>query len=143
MAESGRLQDRIVIVTGATSGIGHAVAERCIVEGAVVVATGRRAGALQELQAAHGDRLIPVTADLSADGECDRLVAAAAERGPLQGVVHAADTVWRGEDTTQTTTAAILAFMTANLAPAFALTSAAAEAMAGGGGGGGSIVLVG
>ena len=130
-----------MIVTGATSGIGHAIAERCLDEGAVVVASGRRPEPLRELQAAHGDRLVPVTADLAADGECARLVAAATERGPLAGVVHAAGTVWRGEDTTHTTTAAFLAFMTANLAPAFTLTSAAAEAMAAAGGG--SIVLVG
>ena len=43
------LDGRVVIVTGASSGIGRAIASRCLAEGAAVVATGRRADALAEL----------------------------------------------------------------------------------------------
>ena len=38
-----RLQDKVVIVTGAGSGIGQTIAEECAREGAKVIASSRRA----------------------------------------------------------------------------------------------------
>ena len=35
-----RLKDKVIIVTGATSGIGQAIAERCVAEGARVLVHG-------------------------------------------------------------------------------------------------------
>ncbi|MDQ6818613.1 MAG: SDR family oxidoreductase [Actinomycetota bacterium] len=136
-----RLEGRIVIVTGATSGIGRAICERCAQEGALVVANGRRQTALEELEAGHRDHLVPHPADLAEPGECERLVARACELGELRGVVHAAGTVRRGEDPRSTTAAEFEAFMRTNLTPAFELTSAACAAMSDGAGG--SIVLLG
>jgi NAD(P)-dependent dehydrogenase (short-subunit alcohol dehydrogenase family) len=43
------LEGRRILVTGASSGIGRAVAELCVSHGARVLATGRRADALEEL----------------------------------------------------------------------------------------------
>ena len=43
------LEGRRILVTGASSGIGRAVAQLCVAEGARVLATGRRAEALEEL----------------------------------------------------------------------------------------------
>jgi NAD(P)-dependent dehydrogenase (short-subunit alcohol dehydrogenase family) len=131
-----------VIVTGATSGIGRAIAERCLGEGARVVASGRREGVLAELRTAHGDRVAIEAGDLSRDGACERLVTRAGELGPLRGVVHAAGTVRRGEDPRRTSTSEFQSFMAVNLAPAFALAGAAYAAMSEQAGGG-SIVLVG
>jgi 2-deoxy-D-gluconate 3-dehydrogenase len=45
-----RLEQRVVLVTGATSGIGHAIALRCAAEGARVLATGRDEARLAELE---------------------------------------------------------------------------------------------
>jgi 3-oxoacyl-[acyl-carrier protein] reductase len=41
MVREGSLEDRIAIVTGASRGIGRAIAQRLASEGARVVATGR------------------------------------------------------------------------------------------------------
>src|SRR5258708_30119007 len=45
-----RLEQQVVLVTGATSGIGHAIAQRCAAEGARVLATGRDEARLAELE---------------------------------------------------------------------------------------------
>jgi NAD(P)-dependent dehydrogenase (short-subunit alcohol dehydrogenase family) len=48
-APSGRFSDKTVLITGATSAIGRATAHIVAAEGGRIVATGRRAEALQEL----------------------------------------------------------------------------------------------
>ncbi len=53
-----------VLVTGATSGFGAAIARRFIAEGHRVVATGRRAERLQALAIECGDRLLPIVLDV-------------------------------------------------------------------------------
>ncbi|SNS89257.1 hypothetical protein SAMN06893096_11019 [Geodermatophilus pulveris] len=55
---------RIVLVTGASSGIGRACAEAFLAEGARVVAAARRTERLADLQAAHGDAVLPLTLDV-------------------------------------------------------------------------------
>ncbi|MDR3510746.1 MAG: SDR family NAD(P)-dependent oxidoreductase [Caulobacteraceae bacterium] len=54
----------IVLVTGATSGFGWAIAHRYVRAGAKVVATGRRAERLAELKAELGENLLPLTLDV-------------------------------------------------------------------------------
>jgi NAD(P)-dependent dehydrogenase (short-subunit alcohol dehydrogenase family) len=76
-----------VVVTGAGSGIGRAVAQRLVADGRDVVAVGRRSAPLEAL---HGVR--PVAADVSTEdgarrvaeaaGECAGLVAAAGGLSP-------------------------------------------------------------
>jgi len=131
----------VVIVTGATSGIGRAIAQRCLAEGAKVVANGRRPEPLRELAAEHGDRVVTLAVDLTREGAGEHLIEAAIELGGLDGLVHAAGTVWRGEDPRATTTSQFHAYLEENLTPAFALTAAACGAMADGEGG--AIVVLG
>jgi short-subunit dehydrogenase len=58
-----------VLLTGATGGIGNAIARALHERGAHVVVTGRRQEQLDELASELGDRVKPVTADLaSRDG---------------------------------------------------------------------------
>jgi NADP-dependent 3-hydroxy acid dehydrogenase YdfG len=45
----GKLERHVVLVTGATSGTGQAIARRCAAEGASVPATGRDQARLDEL----------------------------------------------------------------------------------------------
>jgi len=54
-----------VLVTGATAGFGLAIARRFIQEGARVIATGRRTELLEKLRAELGERLLPVTLDVT------------------------------------------------------------------------------
>jgi NAD(P)-dependent dehydrogenase (short-subunit alcohol dehydrogenase family) len=98
----GRLDGRTVLVTGASSGIGRAIATRCADEGASVLATGRDEARLTEL-AREQPAIAVYAADLAADGSADACVGAAVSRfGRLDGVVHAAGIVRRGEDIRET-----------------------------------------
>lgn len=55
-----------VLITGATSGIGRALAERMIENGIFVIAVGRRAERLDELVKAHGpDKIATDVFDVS------------------------------------------------------------------------------
>jgi len=129
------------LVTGASSGIGRAIAERCLTEGASVVATGRRPEALAEL-GAGSDRIVRHAVDLVEEGAPEALVALARERfGALHGLVHAAGTVWRNEDLRDSPDEAIRTFVDANLVGTIRMARAAYAAMTAAGAG--SIVLVG
>src|SRR3954464_12901546 len=63
-----------VLLTGATGGIGNAIARGLHDHGAHVLATGRRREALDELAGSLGDRLEPLVADLADRAAVDDLV---------------------------------------------------------------------
>ncbi|HEX6446349.1 MAG TPA: SDR family oxidoreductase [Streptosporangiales bacterium] len=71
--------DRVIIVTGAGSGIGRAAATGFADAGAHVLGVGRRAGALERTAAAH-PRIAVLPADLRAGEAPFAVVAAAVER---------------------------------------------------------------
>jgi NADP-dependent 3-hydroxy acid dehydrogenase YdfG len=56
------------LVTGATGGLGRAIARALHARGATILATGRREEALEGLRAELGDRLEPLVADLADRG---------------------------------------------------------------------------
>ncbi len=59
------LQDKIAIVTGASSGIGIAFSQKLIEKGALVYGLARRLNHLNEVKEKLGDRFIPVQMDVS------------------------------------------------------------------------------
>jgi 3-oxoacyl-[acyl-carrier protein] reductase len=82
------------LVTGATRGIGRAVVEQLLARGRRVVACGRDAQALAELERAHPGRVIGLTVDLSQPGAALATVDEALGRvGALSELVYAAGIV--------------------------------------------------
>lgn len=61
------------MVTGASSGIGEALARLLVAEGHEVTAVARRAARLERLQNELGERLIPVICDLESQTSVNRL----------------------------------------------------------------------
>lgn len=68
-----RLENKVAVVTGGTSGIGLATAKLFIEEGAFVFVTGRRKKELDDVVAVLGERSFGVQADSSKAADLDRL----------------------------------------------------------------------
>jgi len=71
----GKLEGKIALITGGTSGIGLATAKEFVNEGAYVFITGRRDAELAAAVKAIGSQVISVQADVSNLGDLDRLFA--------------------------------------------------------------------
>lgn len=110
--QTGRLTGRIALVTGASRGIGAAVARRFAREGAQVILTARTMGALEEVDDAiraeggsatlaplnllKQDGIDPMAASLfERFGKLDILVGNAGMLGTLSPVAHADPAKWR------------------------------------------------
>lgn len=68
-----RLDGKIAVVTGASSGIGRAIVESFVAEGATVVAFARNGESLRELQATHPGQVISVSGDVTVPQDLERL----------------------------------------------------------------------
>jgi NAD(P)-dependent dehydrogenase (short-subunit alcohol dehydrogenase family) len=91
---------QIVVVTGASSGIGRATAVRFGRDGAAVLAVGRKASALTDVAQAveqAGGRSVPFEADVTAAGAPEAIVAQAVHTfGGLTTLVNAAGIIATG-----------------------------------------------
>ncbi|MBT6275625.1 MAG: SDR family NAD(P)-dependent oxidoreductase [Chromatiales bacterium] len=68
-----QLTDKVAVVTGASRGIGEAIAATLIAEGAMVVLAARRADVLEATAQRLGERAVPVQADVTSLADLDRL----------------------------------------------------------------------
>jgi NAD(P)-dependent dehydrogenase (short-subunit alcohol dehydrogenase family) len=119
-------QGRVAVVTGGSSGIGLATAQRLVERGYDVVVTARTAGKLEAAAGSIGARW--VAAD-SADPEA--FAAVVAEAGRVDLLVHAAG-VMGGTFVRKESLATFESVLRTNLTSAFVVTAAALPAMAAG-----------
>ena len=76
-----KLREKVAIVTGAASGIGEAVAERYVSEGArCMLVDVKSADAISSLVERHPDHVHAVTADITRREDIERIVAGTVER---------------------------------------------------------------
>jgi NADP-dependent 3-hydroxy acid dehydrogenase YdfG len=135
-----RLRGRVAVVTGASSGIGRAIALRLVVEGATVIAVGRDKTRLDDLppQAAAGPGIIEptrldLTDDVARDGFVARLRAEAPARGRVDVLVHSAGNYYNGTHAEASLTD-LDAQYAANVRAPYALTQGLLPALRAGGG---------
>lgn len=84
---------KVVLVTGAGSGIGRAIAGAFLEQGASVAVVGRGEAALRESVDGHDDRVLAIAEDLTSPGAAERVADAVVDRfGRLDVVVANAGT---------------------------------------------------
>ena len=100
-----RFADKVVVVTGAGSGIGKATAERFLEEGAVVTLVGRTKSKLEDVaKPFRDDQFMIAEADVSNEDEVKDLISRTVEKfGQLDVLVNNAGVVAEGDVGTLTT----------------------------------------
>jgi NAD(P)-dependent dehydrogenase (short-subunit alcohol dehydrogenase family) len=86
----------VAVVTGAGMGIGRAIAQRLIGDGATVVGVDKSPEALDQALAELGERLVPVVGDIGSWDAHERAADTAAEHGELAWWVNNAGIDWVG-----------------------------------------------
>src|SRR6202051_2829977 len=86
MAETKKLQGKIAVITGGTTGIGLAAAKLFVKEGAYVFITGRRQKELDEAVQAIGTNVTGIQGDVAKLADLDRLYEAVKSKGRIDVV---------------------------------------------------------
>jgi NADP-dependent 3-hydroxy acid dehydrogenase YdfG len=139
-------RDRVVVIVGASSGIGRALALRCARLGDALVITARRADLLGQLAAeiaaarpGGGDALaktLPLTSDIRESNAGHDIVSAAISRfGQIDVVVYAAGWNVPQRSIYEATAQSWQTIIATNMSGAFAVTSAAVPVLREQGGG--------
>lgn len=129
MSEQTERGSRVALVTGATSGIGRAVAEKLAIDGFEVIVHGRdgeRGAATVRAIEESGGHARFVAANLADSGEVARL---AAEAGDVEVLVNNGGISWFGP-TVDLDTATFDALFASNVRSAYQLVAALAPGMA-------------
>jgi NAD(P)-dependent dehydrogenase (short-subunit alcohol dehydrogenase family) len=83
-----QLAGKTALITGGATGIGKAIAQRFILEGANVVISGLVADEVKAAVEELGDRSKGLVADLTEEGAAQRLVSMALESGPIDFLIN-------------------------------------------------------
>lgn len=83
------LKDKVILITGSTTGIGAAVARRCVAQGAKVMLHGRDEARIKKMCEELGDAAQYVIASLEDFTSCKKIVTATLEAyGSIHGLVN-------------------------------------------------------
>jgi NAD(P)-dependent dehydrogenase (short-subunit alcohol dehydrogenase family) len=83
------MSDKVILITGAASGIGLTTAKQFIEEGAVVIAADINTGALEEQAAALGANYRPMTLDVASNEQIESAAAEVArDYGKLDALIN-------------------------------------------------------
>ncbi|MPY66478.1 SDR family oxidoreductase [Deinococcus sp. SDU3-2] len=130
----GRFGGRTVIVTGAASGIGRAVASRIAREGGRVIAADLSGDRLEAFRAEHASLdIVPIVADVTKQADIEAIVAAAGDR--LDGLANVAGITDDMTPLHEVSDAVWSRVMAVNVDGPFRLTRAALPLMLAAGGG--------
>jgi NAD(P)-dependent dehydrogenase (short-subunit alcohol dehydrogenase family) len=135
---SGRFGGKVVVVTGAGSGIGAAAADRFAAEGASVVYADRDAGRLGRIAASP--TVLPVEADVADPASVGHLVDVTLERFGHVDVLVSNAGIWRGSHFLDTSDEEWDTVLGVNLRGTFLTCRDFARAMAAAGNGGSIVV---
>jgi NAD(P)-dependent dehydrogenase (short-subunit alcohol dehydrogenase family) len=81
---AGRLSEKVAVITGGTTGIGFAAAQRFVAEGAKVIITGRNAETLDKARTELGGKAEVIPSDASSEQDVETLFKSVHEKyGPL------------------------------------------------------------
>src|SRR5437868_4462267 len=87
------LNDKVIVITGASRGIGEAIARACVEAGSKVVLASRKQADLDRVASALGERALAVACHTGKPDEVDAMFARAVERfGRVDGIVNNAAT---------------------------------------------------
>ncbi|MEM6944281.1 MAG: SDR family NAD(P)-dependent oxidoreductase [Pseudomonadota bacterium] len=88
---------RVILVTGASSGLGQHMAVMLASDGALVVAAARRADRLETLEGVVEGRIVPSAMDVTDPASVDRAIDEIMQRfGRIDGLVNNAGIAWGG-----------------------------------------------
>lgn len=98
MSEPANMQNKVALITGASSGLGRATAQKLAAAGASLFLVGRGAAGLEEtvgLLGGPGERVASLVADLSNADACSVVVSAAVARfGRLDALCNVAGLIY-------------------------------------------------
>jgi NAD(P)-dependent dehydrogenase (short-subunit alcohol dehydrogenase family) len=138
ITSGARLAGKVILIAGASSGMGQATALACAREGADVALVARRRALLEEIAVeirALGRRAVVCPADLSDPSAVeDAFSQASGELGPIDVVIHTAGTNIRERALGVLTPAGWEEVLQGNLETAFQVTRAAVPRLRGRGG---------
>lgn len=99
MSKKRILEDKVILITGSTTGIGEAVARACVARGAKVMVHGRREEAAKTVVKSLGSGVAGYTlADIAQPSNCEKIVADTIKQfGTINGVINNAAMLTRSD----------------------------------------------